>query len=68
MITVVYEKAIVTNFEINTENIIINYISCLCFVLLIRCIFLLLKVKRRSSNNEPYWPSHPIYANKNLAN
>ncbi|MFY7651625.1 MAG: hypothetical protein ACOVQE_02945 [Chitinophagaceae bacterium] len=61
MIVVTYEKAVVSNLEINFPNIAINYTLCLAAVLFVRLFFLMLKVKRKPSSNEPAWKSHPYF-------
>lgn len=44
--TVTYEKAKITNLEIDTQNILLNYFLCLAGVGGIRLMFLFMKVKR----------------------
>lgn len=61
MIVVTYEKAVVSNLEINFPNVAINYIVCLAVVLFVRLFFYMLKVKRKPSSNEPAWKSHPYF-------
>ena len=46
-LTITYEKAKITNLDINTENMWLNYGLCLVIISSIRLIFLFMKVKRR---------------------
>lgn len=46
-LTVTYEKAEITNLDINIENMLLNYGLCLAVIGSIRLIFLFMKVKRR---------------------
>ena len=45
--TVTYEKAAITNLEINAANMFFNYLLCLVVVGSIRLTFLFMKVKRQ---------------------
>ena len=44
--TVTYEKAKITNLEIEPEKMLLNYLICLAVVGSLRIIFLFMKVKR----------------------
>lgn len=46
-LTITYEKAEITNLDINTENMVFNYLTCLAIVGCVRLLFLFMKVKRR---------------------
>jgi hypothetical protein len=47
-LTITYEKAEITNLDINTENMLFNFLFCLAIVGCVRLLFLFMKVKRRS--------------------
>ncbi len=49
--TVTYEKAVITNLQINTANILFNYVLCLVVVGSIRLIFIFMKVKRQPAQH-----------------
>lgn len=45
--TVTYEKAAITNLDVNAVNILQNYLLCLVVVGSIRLVFLFMKIKRQ---------------------
>jgi hypothetical protein len=45
-LTITYEKAEITNLDINTENMLFNFGFCLAIVACVRLLFLFMKVKR----------------------
>ncbi|MDI9366276.1 MAG: hypothetical protein QM541_15065 [Flavobacterium sp.] len=45
-LTITYEKAEITNVDINTKNLVFNYLYCLAIVGCVRLLFLFMKVKR----------------------
>lgn len=47
-LTITYEKAEITNLDVNGENMLMNYALCLAISGCIRLVFLFMKVKRRS--------------------
>ncbi len=46
-LTITYEKAVITNLDINFQNMFLNYGLCLAIISCIRLMFLFMKVKRR---------------------
>jgi hypothetical protein len=49
--TVTYEKAAITNLDINAANMLLNYLLCLACVGSIRLTFLFMKVKRQPTQH-----------------
>ena len=49
--TVTYEKAAITNLDIDAANMLLNYLLCLVVVGSIRLIFLFMKVKRHPAQH-----------------
>jgi hypothetical protein len=47
-LTITYEKAAITNLDIDGQNMLMNYGFCLAIVGSIRLLFFFMKVKRRS--------------------
>jgi len=46
-LTITYEKAEITNLEIDNQNMLMNYGFCLAIISCVRLLFLFMKVKRR---------------------